>query len=254
MVIRMVRHTASRSKTLQNVVPERRSVRLLAVHLKGRRGESPIPTTPRSISCGVVPYYTSSSPLTWGSYVPLFSRKSSPPNRLKPEHKGREIKQWKKTIAEPRDPRPRLAANTGKRSESLQQLQSAVAGRNGPSSTGRRATSSRPSRVLTYDEVDFNPTTRAGELSPPSSRSSANVGAGCHRRMAGPYAAYASARRRRAGPSFDARSGRTPSSNISWVAGRRSSLAEIYEPFNVVPDALSASIISEAGGWYTKAI
>jgi TRAP-type mannitol/chloroaromatic compound transport system substrate-binding protein len=106
--------------------------------------------------------------------------------------------------------------------------------------------------TLTGGEIAFRHL-GAGELSPPT-EILGNVGSGAI--DAGwSYAAYASGEAPGAALFGSIPFGPEATKYVSWVhhGGGLEIWREIYEPFNVVPMPCGV-IISEAGGWYTKAI
>ena len=107
-------------------------------------------------------------------------------------------------------------------------------------------------KTLTNGEVDFN-YLLAGELSPPfeifDNVSAGAIDAGWS------FAAYASGKAPAAALFGSVPFGGDPLSYVSWLnhGGGIELWQELYEPFNIVPMACGV-ILSEAGGWYTKAI
>lgn len=106
--------------------------------------------------------------------------------------------------------------------------------------------------ALTGGEVNFN-YLLAGELSPPFEIFD-NVSVGAID-AAWSYAAYASGKEPAAALFGSVPFGGDPLSYVSWLhhGGGLELWQEIYEPYNLVPMACGV-ILSEAGGWYTKAI
>lgn len=106
--------------------------------------------------------------------------------------------------------------------------------------------------ALTNGEVNFKHL-GAGELSPPFEILE-NVGSGAID-GAWSYAAYASGQAPAAALFGSIPFGPDAIKYVSWIhhGGGLELWREVYEPFNVVPMPCGV-IISEAGGWYTKAI